>query len=143
MGFREDAFTAQTDFNNTVSGTPITLVRKIELGYIQLALDYLMIKEVSTCSFFGGVGLRSSFLTYENFTSFYPFSGLSSSDFGGNIFCGVKFLSILRKPALQLNYYHGFLKIAENSVRDANNDVYNDELRSKSISLLLTLDLKK
>lgn len=139
IGFREDVFTAERDFINMGTGTQI---KRIKLGYAQFGLDYNLHKRVSTLIYFGGVGVRGSVLIYENFTSLYPFSGLSSFDFGSNLFCGIKFPLFLRRPAIQLNYYHGFLKTAKNSIRDANNNVYEDELRSRSISLLLTIDLR-
>ena len=139
IGLRKDLFTAQKGHINVMSD-----IMRIKLGYTYTEIDYILHKKVNTYTFFGGIGLRGSFLRHENLTQYYYFTRVSSSEFGGSLLFGVKFSNISRKPSLQLNYYHSFTKTIDNySVVGSTNSHFNDKLKGRSIVLQLTLNLKK
>lgn len=138
IGFREDAFTAERPSMNP--GSEPT-VRKITLGYAQLGIDYRLEKQMGNYSIFGGAGFRGSILAYENFTSLYSAVRMRDIDVGSNISGGVKFLNLLGKPSIQLSYYHGLRPLARNYVRFDNGELFLDELRGRSMNLILTFHL--
>lgn len=140
IGFTDNAFTAEREFINMGSGR---LVKRINLGYAHVEADYIYNIRIDHCTLFAGLGLRASLLCYENFTSMYAFSGLSSSAFGGNGMLGIQFPNMSRKPSLQFNYYYSFTKAAYNSVRDNQGDVYTDELKNRAIGFQVFFNLKK
>ncbi len=140
LGFTDNAFTAEKEFRYTGRTSS---VEKLHIGYAHIEVDYIYSKRLNNYTLFGGLGLRSSLICYENYSSMYYFTGLSSSAFGGNGILGIQFPNTPRKPSLQLNYYYSFTHAAYNSVRDIQGNVFNDRLKNRAIGFQVFFNLKK
>ncbi|MBX2964832.1 MAG: hypothetical protein KF845_01715 [Cyclobacteriaceae bacterium] len=141
LGITDNSFTIERPF---IGGGTGVLVRKINIGYVHIEVDYILRKQMSSYIIYGGLGLRAGRVCYENsFSRLYSATGLKRASYGGNALLGIQFPNMPRKPSLQLNYYYSFTRAAYNSVRDNQGDVYTDELKNRAIGLQVFFNLKK
>ena len=140
LGLINNSFSAQRDFINMGTGK---LIKKIDMGYGYLEIDYLLNRKISTYNFFFGAGIRGSRIIYENFSEMYLFSGLNAAGIGGNFILGFQFDNTIRKPYIQFNYFYSFSKAAYNSVRVNGGDIFTDELKDRSFGLVIGFDISR
>jgi hypothetical protein len=133
LGYNFNSFNAKRDVGSLLS------IKQIDFGYISVEAGPIYRLKIGTTVVWGGLGLRGGRLIYENYSDYYTIPSLSRLDLGVNAKMGVQLASAALRPFIEVGYYYGLQRVAENFVISGSGQSLNDYIRNRSFSLQVGL----